>query len=171
MHHFAEQAVEALPAARSCPFSPPDSYRRRRETEPVKRVVLPTGRKPWAATRNEDDDHRLTDGSAFLDKPGEDGLWSQEEAPLPFALNLDLHDEYFAVCENGLKRWNRILEDRGIVTWEAPRHHWLPIAEDLAFVRSVMQPVYERGKTASWVAPSVNGISGKPFDYQYVRLV
>ncbi|WP_255945721.1 benzoyl-CoA 2,3-epoxidase subunit BoxB [Streptomyces odontomachi] len=55
--------------------------------------------------------------------------------------------------------------------WEAGRDHWLPTAEDLTFVRSLMQPVYERGRIAGWIAPPVNGINGKPFDYEYVRLV
>jgi benzoyl-CoA 2,3-dioxygenase component B len=55
-------------------------------------------------------------------------------------------------------------------TWERARHTWLPTDEDLAFVRSMMRPVYERGKIASWVAPPRNGINGKPFDYEYVYL-
>lgn len=54
--------------------------------------------------------------------------------------------------------------------WEANRGRWLPTSQDLAFVRSLMQPVYERGKIASWLAPPRNGINGKPFDYQYVYL-
>jgi benzoyl-CoA 2,3-dioxygenase component B len=33
-----------------------------------------------------------------------------------------------------------------------------------------MQPVYERGKIASWIAPPHQGVSGKPLDYDYVRL-
>jgi benzoyl-CoA 2,3-epoxidase subunit B len=74
----------------------------------------------------------------------------------------------------GLAAGHHVTPDGTIVdeeTWEASRGHWLPTAEDLAFVRSLMQPVYERGKIASWVAPPVNGINGKPFDYEYVRLV
>ncbi|WP_429421973.1 benzoyl-CoA 2,3-epoxidase subunit BoxB [Nocardia sp. GAS34] len=55
-------------------------------------------------------------------------------------------------------------------TWEAARGKWLPTDEDLTFVRSLMHPVYERGKIASWVAPPVQGINGKPFDYEYVHL-
>ncbi|WP_327744472.1 benzoyl-CoA 2,3-epoxidase subunit BoxB [Streptomyces europaeiscabiei] len=156
----------------------------------------------WQEERRKDD-HRLTDDSAFLGKPEADGSWSQEEVPALLALNLDLRDEYIADCENGLKRWNRILEDHGIAfrlrlphpgfnrsvgiaaghhitpdgtivdeqTWEASRRHWLPTVEDLAFVRSLMQPVYERGRIANWVAPPVNGINGQPFEYEYVRLV
>ncbi|MFF4500638.1 benzoyl-CoA 2,3-epoxidase subunit BoxB [Streptomyces sp. NPDC001401] len=74
----------------------------------------------------------------------------------------------------GLAAGHHITPDGAIIdeeTWQASRHHWLPTTEDLAFVRSLMQPVYERGKIASWVAPPVNGINGKPFDYEYVRLV
>jgi benzoyl-CoA 2,3-dioxygenase component B len=55
-------------------------------------------------------------------------------------------------------------------TWQRSRSRWLPTAEDLAFVRSLMRPVYERGKIAHWVAPPTNGINGKPFDYVYVRM-
>ncbi|MEU1270651.1 benzoyl-CoA 2,3-epoxidase subunit BoxB [Streptomyces sp. NPDC005799] len=74
----------------------------------------------------------------------------------------------------GLASGHHVTPDGTIVderTWEANRCHWLPTAEDLAFVRSLMRPVYERGRIASWVAPPVNGINGKPFDYEYVRLV
>ncbi|MEU1513869.1 benzoyl-CoA 2,3-epoxidase subunit BoxB [Streptomyces sp. NPDC005811] len=156
----------------------------------------------WQEERRRDG-HRLTDDSAFLDRPDADGTWAVDEVPALLALNLDLRDAYIADCENGLKRWNRILDGHGIdfrlrlphpgfnrrvglasghhitpdgtvvdeQTWEASRRHWLPTAEDLAFVRSLMQPVHERGKVAHWVAPPVNGINGKPLDYAYVRLV
>ena len=156
----------------------------------------------WQEERRKDD-HKLTDDSVFLARPETDGSWSQEEVPTLLALNLDLRNEYISDCQNGITRWNRILEDHGLdvrlrlpppgfnrdvglaadrhitpdgsivdeQTWEASRHHWLPTTEDLAFVRSLMQPVYERGKIAHWVAPPVNGINGQPFDYEYVRLV
>jgi benzoyl-CoA 2,3-dioxygenase component B len=55
-------------------------------------------------------------------------------------------------------------------TWQANKDKWLPTQTDLQFVRSLMNPVYERGKIASWVAPPRNGINGKPFDYEYVYL-
>jgi benzoyl-CoA 2,3-epoxidase subunit B len=38
-------------------------------------------------------------------------------------------------------------------------------------VQSLMRPVYERGKIASWVAPPTNGINGKPFEYEYVHFL
>jgi benzoyl-CoA 2,3-dioxygenase component B len=154
----------------------------------------------WQEGRRKDD-HRLTDDSAFLDRPGADG-WSREEVQSLLVLNLDLRTEYIADCETGIKRWNKILAERGISfrfalphpgfnrhvgasagshvtpdgsivderTWAAGRSKWLPTEEDLAFVRSLMHPVHERGKIASWVAPPINGINGKPFDYEYVHL-
>jgi benzoyl-CoA 2,3-dioxygenase component B len=55
--------------------------------------------------------------------------------------------------------------------WDAQVGQWLPTEEDKTHVRSLMQPVYERGKIASWIAPPRNGINGKPFDYDYVHLL
>jgi benzoyl-CoA 2,3-dioxygenase component B len=54
--------------------------------------------------------------------------------------------------------------------WEACKGQWLPTDTDKTFVRSLMQPVHERGKIAAWVAPPRNGINGQPFDYDYVHL-
>ncbi|GAB3579988.1 benzoyl-CoA 2,3-epoxidase subunit BoxB [Amycolatopsis endophytica] len=73
----------------------------------------------------------------------------------------------------GINSGHHITPDGTIVdaaTWERGRKHWLPSDEDLAFVRSLMHPVYERGKIASWVAPPRQGINGKPSDYEYVYL-
>ena len=47
---------------------------------------------------------------------------------------------------------------------------FLPTDVDKAHVRSLMQPVYEPGKIAAWIAPPRQGINGKPFDYDYVHL-
>ncbi|MGH3342044.1 MAG: benzoyl-CoA 2,3-epoxidase subunit BoxB, partial [Carbonactinosporaceae bacterium] len=55
--------------------------------------------------------------------------------------------------------------------WERRRDRWLPTAGDKEFVRSLMRPVYEPGKIASWIAPPRHGINSKPFDYEYVHLV
>jgi len=54
--------------------------------------------------------------------------------------------------------------------WEHRRTEWLPTDIDRAYVRSLMRPVYERGKIADWIAPPRNGINGQPFDYDYVHL-
>jgi benzoyl-CoA 2,3-dioxygenase component B len=54
--------------------------------------------------------------------------------------------------------------------WNRRRDQWLPSDVDKTYVRSLMRPVYDRGKIASWIAPPTNGINGKPFDYEYVHL-
>jgi benzoyl-CoA 2,3-dioxygenase component B len=54
--------------------------------------------------------------------------------------------------------------------WAARSKPWLPSDVDKTLVRSLMRPVYERGKIAAWLAPPRNGINGKPFDYEYVHL-
>jgi benzoyl-CoA 2,3-dioxygenase component B len=54
--------------------------------------------------------------------------------------------------------------------WLQMQDTWLPTDVDKTYVRSLMQPVFERGKIAAWIAPPRNGINGKPFDYDYVHL-
>ena len=54
--------------------------------------------------------------------------------------------------------------------WAQREGQWLPTDVDKTYVRSLMQPVLERGKIAAWIAPPRNGINGKPFDYDYVHL-
>jgi len=63
------------------------------------------------------------------------------------------------------------LEGRLISEAEFKAHEaeWLPTAEDRAYVKSLMHPVIERGKVASWIAPPAKGINGMPSDYEYVR--
>jgi benzoyl-CoA 2,3-dioxygenase component B len=52
--------------------------------------------------------------------------------------------------------------------WQERRHEWLPSADDYAFVKSLMVPVIEPGKMASWIAPPKRGIHGLDIDYEYV---
>jgi benzoyl-CoA 2,3-dioxygenase component B len=47
---------------------------------------------------------------------------------------------------------------------------WLPSQGDRDFIKSLMQPVYEPGKMAAWIAPPEKGVKGMPVDYEYVRL-
>jgi benzoyl-CoA 2,3-epoxidase subunit B len=54
--------------------------------------------------------------------------------------------------------------------WKQRQGEWLPTDVDKTYVRSLMQPVHERGKIAAWIAPPRHGINGKPFDYDYVHL-
>ncbi len=54
--------------------------------------------------------------------------------------------------------------------WQRRQGQWLPTDTDKTHVRSLMRPVYERGKIAAWIAPPRQGINGQPFDYDYVHL-
>jgi len=54
--------------------------------------------------------------------------------------------------------------------WAGQQGQWLPTDVDKTYVRSLMQPVHERGRIAAWIAPPRNGINGQPFDYDYVHL-
>ncbi len=53
--------------------------------------------------------------------------------------------------------------------WEAKKGQWLPSAEDLEFVKSLMKPCLGHGQIASWIAPPKKGINGNPFAWEYVR--
>jgi len=53
--------------------------------------------------------------------------------------------------------------------WLQRHDEWLPSRADDEYVRSLMQPVYERGRMASWIAPPARGINGRPIEFEYVR--
>jgi len=55
--------------------------------------------------------------------------------------------------------------------WDARHSEWLPTEQDAVFVASLMQPVTERGRFASWIAPPTRGINGNAIDFEYVRQV
>jgi benzoyl-CoA 2,3-dioxygenase component B len=53
--------------------------------------------------------------------------------------------------------------------WDARQRDWVPTESDEAFLQSLMVPVVERGRFASWIAPPPRGINGQPIDFEYVR--
>ncbi len=53
--------------------------------------------------------------------------------------------------------------------WKARQSEWLPSEEDRTYVKGLMNPVYEPGKIASWIAPPQGGIKDKPFEFEYVH--
>jgi benzoyl-CoA 2,3-dioxygenase component B len=53
--------------------------------------------------------------------------------------------------------------------WDENHHKWLPSDADRAYVISLMRPVTERGKFASWIAPPARGINNQAVDFEYVR--
>jgi benzoyl-CoA 2,3-dioxygenase component B len=54
--------------------------------------------------------------------------------------------------------------------WAARQAEFLPSPQDRAFVTSLMRPVTEVGKMASWIAPPERGVNNLPVDHEYVRL-
>ena len=52
----------------------------------------------------------------------------------------------------------------------ASQHEWLPNADDLAYIHSLMQPCHAPGQYASWIAPPRMGINQQPVDYEYVKI-
>jgi benzoyl-CoA 2,3-dioxygenase component B len=154
----------------------------------------------WSEERRRDD-HKLTDDSIMVEALVDGEIGETEVAAL-VGLNTDLRREYISDCQNGVNRWNKILEDAGLPRrlklphvafnrrvgalagieatpdgemisvdeWQRRKGEWLPTGVDKSYVRSLMQPVHERGKIAAWIAPPRQGINGKPFDYDYVHL-
>jgi benzoyl-CoA 2,3-dioxygenase component B len=146
------------------------------------------------------DDHRLKDATRRVPHVGDDGSIGTREAIELAALNETLRNDYVADCQKGVDRWNRTLAaagrelqlphvgfNRHVGTfkghhispdgrmvddseWSAREGDWLPTDDDMAFVASLMKPVREPGRMASWVAPPSNGIHAKPVDFEYVRL-
>jgi benzoyl-CoA 2,3-dioxygenase component B len=53
--------------------------------------------------------------------------------------------------------------------FEARKGEWLPSPADVEYIESLMQPVTDPGKIASWIAPPARGINGQPFEFEYVR--
>ncbi|HEV7206780.1 MAG TPA: benzoyl-CoA 2,3-epoxidase subunit BoxB, partial [Jatrophihabitans sp.] len=75
----------------------------------------------WQEERR-DDDHQLTDLTAAVDVVV-DGHIETARIPALTALNQDLRSEYFTDCNNGVRRWNRLLETAGIDRTLALPHH------------------------------------------------
>jgi len=144
------------------------------------------------------DDHRLHDLTVPVPQVT-DGQIGEREAPALTALNTTLRADYIADCQKGVDRWNRTLAavgmelrlphvgfDRAVGAfaghrvspdgrlltddeWTRDVGGWLPTPGDEEHVLSLMVPVREPGKMASWVAPPSSGVHGKPLDYEYVR--
>ncbi len=55
-------------------------------------------------------------------------------------------------------------------TWDAKRDSVLPTEADETYIKSLMKPVYERGKMANWIAPPAKGINNLPGDFEYVKV-
>jgi len=67
----AETEPGVFPWFRGCPFAPPKEYGQLRETEPIARVQLATGRTAWVITRYDHVRQILTDPRASSDRAHE----------------------------------------------------------------------------------------------------
>jgi benzoyl-CoA 2,3-dioxygenase component B len=54
--------------------------------------------------------------------------------------------------------------------WEARVNEWLPSKADGDFIQSLMEPVFDVGQFAGWIAPPRIGIDNKTGDFEYVQL-
>ena len=54
--------------------------------------------------------------------------------------------------------------------WTSRQGEWLPSDADGDFIKSLMVPITEPGKYASWIAAPRVGIDNKPGDFEYVKL-
>jgi len=147
------------------------------------------------------DDHAAL-GDYTLDTPDGSGGVKAETVSMRNAMNEVMRAAYIRDCENGVKRWNKIIEKGGLdfeLRLPSPRFRrtvgawanvptdpagkpisaeafaagissWIPTPDDQTFVASVMKPVLEPGKIASWIAPPDRGINNMPVDYEYVRV-
>jgi len=66
----------------------------------------------WNEERRRDD-HQLTNDAIMVDAVA-DGEIGQTEVAALVGLNTDLRGEYIKDCQNGVTRWNRILEGAGL---------------------------------------------------------
>lgn len=55
-------------------------------------------------------------------------------------------------------------------TFEAKTSTWLPTSEDRAYIEELMQPQFEPGEFAGWIAPPQRGIQNKTPNFLYVKL-
>ena len=54
--------------------------------------------------------------------------------------------------------------------WERRRADWLPVQADKDYLKSLMvEPIYEPGVFANYIAPPRRGINRMPLDFEYVR--
>jgi benzoyl-CoA 2,3-dioxygenase component B len=145
------------------------------------------------------DDHRLHNDEVAVPELLA-GRVVARRVPALAALNTTLRSDYVEDCQKGVDRWNRTLAAVGaelrlphtgfhrsvgvfaghrvapegrIVNeseWAEHRAEWLPTDVDREHVASVMVPVTEPGRMASWIAAPASGVHAKPVDFEYVRV-
>jgi benzoyl-CoA 2,3-dioxygenase component B len=146
-----------------------DDHLLREATYPVMQVAadgIVTREEPALTALNE----RLRDDYIADCQRGVD-RWNQviRKLGVDFELRLPHRGFHRAI---GAFAEARVSPDGRVVSqaeWDVRHAEWLPTETDKAFVQSLMVPVVERGKFASWIAPPARGINGNPVDFEYVR--
>jgi len=106
------------------------------------------------------------------DAAGGVGRWNKivEKAGIDFAFKLP-HEGFHR--QIGVFASVAVDPDGAIISadeWQKRRDEWLPSKADGDFIQSLMEPVWEPGKFAGWIAPPKVGIDNKPGDFEYVKL-
>ncbi len=55
-------------------------------------------------------------------------------------------------------------------TWAKRKDEWLPSTSDGDFISELMQPCFQNGEYAPWIAPPKIGIDNKPGEFEYVKI-
>ncbi|MCH7943817.1 MAG: hypothetical protein IIB67_11380 [Proteobacteria bacterium] len=98
--------------------------------------------------------------------------WNKVIADMGIDFELTLPHQAFN-REIGQFAGSRVSPAGEIVTeddWEKGIPKWLPTADDGAFITELMQPEFERGTYASWIAPPRIQIDSRPGDFEYVKI-
>ena len=106
------------------------------------------------------------------DASGGVGRWNRiiEKANIEFELKLP-HEGFNRAI--GVFAGKPIDPEGGILSQEnynTKKKNWLPDLLDGEFIQSLMEPCYEPGKFAGWIAPPKFGVDNKPGNFEYVKL-
>jgi len=93
-----------------------------------------------------------------------------EKAGINFRLKLPHVAFHRQIGEFGNVKASPEGEVLGDVEWGKQKDQWLPSKADGDFIESLMQPCWERGKFAPWIAAPKVGIDNKPGDFEYVKI-
>ena len=106
------------------------------------------------------------------DAAGGVGRWNKiiDKAGVEFELTLPHESFHRQIGVFSSAKFNPKGEMISEAEWEKKVGDWLPTKADGDFIQSLMKPVYEPGRYASWIAPPKVGINNQPGDFEYVKL-
>ncbi len=93
-----------------------------------------------------------------------------ERADVPFRLRLPSRRFHRQIGEHAGQAFDPDGVPISADTWARRVEEWLPSDADRARVRALQtKAVTKPGQFASWIAPPLRGIDGRPMDFEYVR--